>query len=201
LKATLKTYTDTLYIDLSGNQTITGVKTFANIVINGTTKLAGYFYSGTVDPTNTNRVNFDGHLYAKKLYSEALEVAPISSPAFINTPTAPTASAGTNTTQLATTAFAKAVAEGNAIGVGQTWQDVTGSRVSGTIYTNSTGKPIGVFQNGYFSGGGPFTFEINTVVMGSYTYLANGYYSFSFIVPSGATYKITGAITKWAELR
>lgn len=28
------------------------------------------------------------------------------------------------------------------IGVGQTWQDVTVSRVAGTTYTNSTGKPI-----------------------------------------------------------
>ncbi len=28
------------------------------------------------------------------------------------------------------------------IGVGQTWQDVTASRVAGTTYTNSTGRPI-----------------------------------------------------------
>ena len=30
------------------------------------------------------------------------------------------------------------------IGVGQTWQDVTASRVAGITYTNSTGKPISV---------------------------------------------------------
>ena len=30
----------------------------------------------------------------------------------------------------------------NALGVGQTWQDVTAQRVMGTTYTNSTGKPI-----------------------------------------------------------
>lgn len=87
------------------------------------------------------------------------------------------------------------------LGVGQTQQDVTGSRVSGTTYTNSTGKPIHVFINGYFSGGGPFTFEINTVVQGSYTYVANGYFSFSFIIPNGATYKATCTFTKWSELR
>ena len=28
------------------------------------------------------------------------------------------------------------------IGVGQTWQNVTSSRAIGTIYTNSTGRPI-----------------------------------------------------------
>lgn len=36
---------------------------------------------------------------------EENEVAPLASPAFTGTPTAPTASAGTNTTQIATTAF------------------------------------------------------------------------------------------------
>lgn len=87
------------------------------------------------------------------------------------------------------------------IGISQTNQDLTASRVSGVTYTNSTGKAIHVFINGHFSGGGPFTFEINTVVQGSYTYIANGYFSFSFIVPNGATYKATCNISKWSELR
>lgn len=66
--------------------------------------------------------------------------AVLDSPAFTGTPTAPTAAAGTNTTQLATTAFVKAKSELDSIGVGQTWQLVT--RTSGVQYTNSTGKPI-----------------------------------------------------------
>lgn len=66
--------------------------------------------------------------------------APLASPAFTDTPTAPTAIAGTNTTQLATTAFVKAKSELDSIGVGQTWQPVT--RTSDVQYTNSTGKPI-----------------------------------------------------------
>ena len=39
------------------------------------------------------------------VFEELKEYAPLDSPAFVNTPTAPTATAGTNTTQIATTAF------------------------------------------------------------------------------------------------
>lgn len=68
-------------------------------------KAAGRLYSGTTNPTNDTRLNYDGYFYAKKLYSEGNEVAPLSSPALTGTPTAPTATAGTDTTQIATTAF------------------------------------------------------------------------------------------------
>ena len=44
-------------------------------------------------------------------WSVQVERAPLASPALTGTPTAPTASAGTNTTQLATTAFVKAAIE------------------------------------------------------------------------------------------
>ena len=60
-----------------------------------------------------------------------------ASPTLTGTPLAPTATAGTNTTQIATTAFVN-----NSIG--STWQDVLLSRVAGTTYTNSTGKTIEV---------------------------------------------------------
>ena len=36
-------------------------------------------------------------------------------------------------------------------GVGQTWKDLTASRVLGTTYTNTTGKPIVVCVRGYLS--------------------------------------------------
>ena len=66
--------------------------------------------------------------------------APLVSPAFTGTPTAPTATVGTNTTQLATTAFVNASFVGVGLGVGQTWQTVT--RTSGVTYTNTTGRTI-----------------------------------------------------------
>jgi hypothetical protein len=36
----------------------------------GTTKTLGQWYGGTSDPTNTTRLNFDGYLYATKIYGD-----------------------------------------------------------------------------------------------------------------------------------
>lgn len=81
------------------------------------------------------------------------------------------------------------------LGVGQTWQDVTASRVSGTTYTNTTGQPIMVHVG--FSNGNV------TAVVGGVT-IATTSYAAAFVVPSGTTYTVTLASTtnvKWAELR
>ena len=88
------------------------------------------------------------------------------------------------------------------IGIGQTWQNVAGSRVGGTTYTNSTGRPIVVLVSGYNING------YNTYTVGGVT----GQYSgssnattgavgaVSFVVPNGSTYSISG-FTTWLELR
>ena len=96
-----------------------------------------------------------------------------------------------------------------AIGDGQTWQDVTSSRALNTTYTNSTRKPIEIAYRG--SGGSvntDYTWYINGTAYGSATATSAAYEgaSFSFIVPTGATYKIavtlgSGGITQWSELR
>lgn len=49
-----------------------------------------------------------GNVYAVTVYQNGNEVAVLASPTFTGTPAAPTASPGTNTTQLATTAFVQA---------------------------------------------------------------------------------------------
>jgi len=94
------------------------------------------------------------------------------------------------------------------IGVGQTWQVVTGSRAIGTTYTNSTGKPIAV----------AITATCNTastvqglIINGVTVYAASVAVvgtacGISLIVPNGATYVTTtngGTLTlvTWAELR
>lgn len=87
------------------------------------------------------------------------------------------------------------------LGDGQTYQDVSASRVSGTTYTNNTGKPIFVFiyvQNNVTT----------TIVVGGTTIrnaAATSTNQFSFIVPNGLTYTVTlsaGAGTVlWTELR
>lgn len=93
----------------------------------------------------------------------------------------------------------------------QTWYDVTGSRASGTPYTNSTGKPIQVLVSL------PDTVSLEptvTVVVGGVTIINALKYDSgpsygaaipAFIVPPGATYTVTvaggGTIGLWAELR
>lgn len=104
--------------------------------------------------------------------------------------------------ELATTADVVTIANGHDLGVGQTWQDVTASRAAGTIYTNSTGKPIMVIiQDGHATNWG-FTITLN----GTISYVAPGYGNFgstSFIVPDTWTYKINtvNSLGKWLELR
>jgi hypothetical protein len=91
------------------------------------------------------------------------------------------------------------------IGVGQTWQNVTGSRAKGTTYTNSTGKPIGVVVSldAVFPSSLTITVGgVNTVVCSHYGSGFNGW-SGTVIVPDGTTYSATGAgsLIQWAELR
>ena len=123
------------------------------------------------------------------------EIALINSPAFTGTPTAPTASAGTNTTQLANTAFVKAAVDAAPmLGVGQTWQNLTASRAPATNYTNSSGKPI---QVAIRSGTPAPAITVDGVAMdaGSGTVA-------TVIVPNGSVYNLsTGTLISWSELR
>lgn len=76
--------------------------------------------------------------------------APLASPTFTGTPAAPTAAAGTNTTQIATTAFVKTAID-NIAGVVHT--------ASGTIATNETSKAVaftGTVISAYATMGGDF---------------------------------------------
>lgn len=93
-----------------------------------------------------------------------------------------------------------------ALGYGQTWQDVTASRVVGTTYTNTTGGPIQVLVQYLDSG-------VNAVATFSIGALSRttadlgggiGYpYWFSAVIPNGATYSISGGVSlpAWWELR
>lgn len=113
---------------------------------------------------------------------------------------------GTNNTTIATTAFVRAAVNAATsaptLGVGQTWQNVTSSRVLGTTYTNNTGAPINVFviinaantqTNGYVNG-----------IQVAHSSAGNHTTSVSFIVPVAATYSVTtssSTLQRWAELR
>ena len=51
-------------VDASGNATVSGT-----LVVSGETKTEGAFYAGTTTPDSTARLNFDGEMYATKLYN------------------------------------------------------------------------------------------------------------------------------------
>lgn len=97
-----------------------------------------------------------------------------------------------------------------ALGVGQTWQDVTGSRAAGTTYTNATGKPIMVvirpaFTNSQNVSGSVSVSGVVVIDFACYVAATNPpQYPMTFIVPAGSTYILTlsvATIGRWTELR
>lgn len=55
---------------VSNNLTVNGGLTAAyNFRVTGTAKAGGYFYAGTTAPSNTTRLNYDGYLYATRVYN------------------------------------------------------------------------------------------------------------------------------------
>jgi hypothetical protein len=90
---------------------------------------------------------------------------------------------------------------------GETWNDVTGSRSSGTTYTNSYAYPIAVSASGSAANGGPsITIVVNGVTVSNFNWQFNGAGARSggfTIVPAGATYSLTfngSGIAFWTEL-
>lgn len=90
-----------------------------------------------------------------------------------------------------------------AIGTGQTYQDVSASRVIGVTYTNSTGRPIMVFVSlGVNSIGQTVSVSVNGSSILNCP--VEGFaVPFSFVVPSGGTYSATApsGFQSWVELR
>jgi len=93
-----------------------------------------------------------------------------------------------------------------ALGVGQTWQNVAGSRALGTTYTNSTGRPISVnIVASRSNAAGTLGITVGGVSTGDLA-IAQAVQGFvSAVVPNGATYLISGStlttINAWVELR
>ena len=91
-----------------------------------------------------------------------------------------------------------------ALGVGQTWQAVT--RTAGTVYQNTTGRPImvavsggGNYTQAFVGEANPPTLRIaynNSAGSGQYEQ-----YHVSFVVPAGHYYKLGGGLSEIRELR
>ena len=86
------------------------------------------------------------------------------------------------------------------VGVNQTWQSVT--RLNGTTYTNSTGKPIMLHVVVAINAAGNFTMVVGGVTFPTVTNPSGTSSSFSVIIPNGSTYSYTGtAGNSFTELR
>lgn len=111
---------------------------------------------------------------------------------------------GTNSTLLASTAFVKNAVDSAALGVGQTWQDVTGSRAAGVNYTNTTGRPIAISVFGpngnAFRGIIVAGVRVNTLTPIGTGSIASSVFA---VVPDGTVYSLeTGStVSGWTELR
>jgi len=92
------------------------------------------------------------------------------------------------------------------IGIGQTWQDVGGSRAANTVYQNTTGRPISVVIGGV---GAAASRDIQVSVNGSTGWVkcaevnTDSSSTAYFIVPAGHYYRISGTTSPryWSELR
>ena len=99
--------------------------------------------------------------------------ADINSPALTGTPTAPTAGAGTNTTQVASTAFVKAAVDalgtiGTMAAQNKTAVDITGGTITGVAITGITDL---VVADG---GTGASSITANSVILGNGTSALSG---------------------------
>jgi hypothetical protein len=108
-----------------------------------------------------------------------------------------------STTQAVTAAQAKVLGDRD-FGIGQTYQDVTSSKIKGVLYTNNTKRPIQIIiEVAAFGGGESTTVEAGGLTIASGDWGIDGMRpTFTFIVPAGETYRITGntTITRWVEL-
>jgi len=85
--------------------------------------------------------------------------------------------------------------------VKQSWQDVLSSRAVGTIYTNTTGRPIMVAITKQ-SDGSNTSFRVDGIIIAGVYPSSGQYNAITFIVPNSSTYEMdTGSILYWKELR
>lgn len=95
------------------------------------------------------------------------------------------------------------------IGIGQTWQNLTASRLINTLYTNDTGRPITVCIDGILLNMGTAEFYIDSAAQGRVTTDATSVgdsFSFSRTIPNGSTYNFNlggggSSVRNWSELR
>lgn len=102
----------------------------------------------------------------------------------------------------------QALAAMSSLGYGQTWQNLTASRATNTVYYNTTGRPIQVCISASTSGAsGSIGFSVNGVnaFSTSWNSISTGNLpvTMSTVVPPGSSYQLISGISfiVWSELR
>lgn len=97
-----------------------------------------------------------------------------------------------------------------ALGVDQTWQQLSGSRAMNTIYQNTTGRPISIAIRAFGAGGNNTYIEVSTASNMSGSIVLdidvdnNNNFGLQGIIPNNYYYRCgsgNGGFTSWAELR
>ena len=92
-----------------------------------------------------------------------------------------------------------------AIGINQTWQNLTSSRSLNTTYYNTTGRTISVSIYQLYSTNQTGTLTVDSVQVSQTstgTNAGNIYFTHYAIIPPGSSYIATGpSLTQWTELR
>lgn len=89
------------------------------------------------------------------------------------------------------------------LGVGQTWQGVTGSRFRNTNYTNTSGRPIFISVLCAGSGTPEATLSVGGLVVDRLDDSnAQTNKALQAVIPNGAVYRVdsSGTLTFWVEL-
>ena len=98
----------------------------------------------------------------------------------------------------------------SSVGVNQVWQNLTGSRTDGIIYTNNTGKAITILITVNSNQFRLWEFQVNAVTVATYrgtTFNGDQFSSATIVIPVEATYGCindsvgTGNIINWQELK
>lgn len=87
------------------------------------------------------------------------------------------------------------------LGDGQTWQDMSGSRVAGTTYTNNTGRTIFVSVEIGQNAGYGFQLYIGSTWAQLQRGDSDAPMGWQGAIPNGQEYRVSGAFSRWYELR
>lgn len=171
----------------------------------------GIEYTYVVDGDSNQWVNFGGGVDFSNIVHRTGDEAIEGIKTYSISPIVPEPVVSDDSLKASSTSWTRKFFTSTSLGWGQTWQSVTASRVAGTNYTNTTGRPMqvnvvvtasssGTSLSGYAVVSGVTVCNVATPPVAGFTPTS----FFSFIVPNGATYSVTvsfGGIAAWSELK